>query len=188
MSNTKLQRLLEEYNHAKRVADSERDKLTQAKSKVDNALQAQIIVQGVAEAVQQHAHAQIGSLVTRCLHAVFGDNTYSFKIRFEKKRGRTDAVLVFVGPTGEEIDDPDDGIGGGVVDVASFALRLAELVLARPRKRKLLVCDEPMRNLNGDEYQQRFGELILALSEELGIQIILATDDEWLKIGKVVVL
>ena len=45
-----------------------------------------------------------------------------------------------------------------------------------------------MKHVNGGVYQQRMGELIETLAKEMKIQMILATDDDWLRIGKVVEL
>ena len=109
-------------------------------------------------------------------------SSYSFHIAFEQKRGKTEARLVFT-KEGMEIDDPRDESGGGVVDVASFALRLACLLLSK--NRRFLVFDEPFTHLHGKEYQEKMGELLVALAEEKGVQMLLASDESWLKKGRV---
>jgi len=140
------------------------------------------VIRTAAVKVQQTVHDQIASVVTRCLAAVFEADAPEFRIVFEKKRGKTQARLVFV-QDGKEID-PQDGDAGGLLDVAAFALRLAALRLAVPRPRQLLVLDEPFRMLSKD-YSERAAALLLALSKELGIQIVMVTHNENFKVGTV---
>lgn len=141
------------------------------------------MIRTAAVKVQQTVHDQIASVVTRCLAAVFEADAPVFRILFEKKRGKTQARLVFV-QDGKEID-PQDGDAGGLLDVAAFALRLAALRLAVPRPRQLLVLDEPFRMLSKD-YSERAAALLLALSKELNIQIVIVTHNDNFKVGKVV--
>jgi hypothetical protein len=91
------------------------------------------IVQESAEIVQTIAHQRIAGIVSQCLHAIFADEAYTFKIDFKQARGKTEAHLLLVRDDLEI--DALDASGGGVVDVVSFALRLACLVLSTPRKR-----------------------------------------------------
>lgn len=90
--------------------------------------------------------------------------------------------MVFI-RDGQEID-PMSASGGGVIDVAAFALRLACLLLATPRPRRLLVLDEPFRFVSA-KYRPKIRALLLQLSEELGVQIILVTHITELQIGTV---
>lgn len=139
------------------------------------------VVVGIAQTMQQKAHQQISTIVSRCLSAVFED-PYEFRILFEQKRGKTEARMVFV-RDGQEID-PMSASGGGVIDVAAFALRLACLLLTSPRPRRLLVLDEPFRFVSA-KYRPKIRALLLQLSEELGVQIILVTHITELQIGTV---
>lgn len=171
--------------HAQSMVAAEKKGLREMAARVEVLTEAVKITQAVAEKVQHQAHSRIAAVVSRCL-AIF-DEPYQFKILFEQKRNKTEARLVFV-KDGIEIDDPTDECGGGVVDVAAFALRLACLVLAKPRRRRFLCLDEPFKNINGERYQQRMAELLEILSKEMGVQMLIVTDDPWLKIGKVIEL
>jgi len=144
--------------------------------------QAQGICQAVAQQVQQQAHERIASVVTKSLQAVF-DDPYEFRIHFERKRGRTEARLVFE-RGGEEID-PMEASGGGPVDVASFALRLSCMMLSRPPIRRLLVLDEPFKFVSPN-LRDRVRRLIEGLSEEFGIQIIMVTHMDELRAGEII--
>ncbi len=173
------------YQLAKQQVKEERQRLSAARDKVEYTTQAQKLVQEVAEAVQQSAHRSIASVVTRCLEAVFGEEAYEFRIAFSQKRGKTEADLVFV-RDGKELD-PTSSAGGGVIDVASFALRLACLMLSRPSRRRLLVLDEPMRMLSSDHHAA-VRTMLLELATELDTQFIMVTHHSGLRAGKVIEL
>jgi energy-coupling factor transporter ATP-binding protein EcfA2 len=180
---SKLDRLLAERARLIREVEAEEATLADALARVGTALEAQRLVQQVAGQVQESCHRQVASVVSRCLTAVFGHAAYEFRIRFTKKRGRTEAELLFVRDGLEA--DPATAAGGGVVDVAAFSLRLACLLLARPRRRRLLVLDEPFRMLSRD-YAGRVKELLLTLAEELSVQMVIVTHNRRLACGKVI--
>lgn len=182
----KTNALLERLRHATAVLDAERESLAIAEERVACVQQAQEIVQTVAQAVEQQVHARIAEVVSRCLRAVF-DDPYEFRVEFDRRRGRTEARLVLV-RDGIALDDPLNEVGGGVVDVAALALRIACLLLCRPACRRLLVLDEPFRNIRGDENRRRTRELLLGLANDLGMQIILNTDIPAYRLGTVLEL
>ncbi len=180
---TKLDKYLVEYTHACRRVEEEDGNLFQARQKLAHSQEAQCLIQEVAERVQTETHSKIASVVTTCLKSVFGKGCYEFKIIFEKKRGKTEARLVFL-REGIEID-PLTSSGGGIVDLASFALRVACLVLSTPEKRRLLALDEPMKYLS-KEFRPAFARLLETLSEELELQILLITHDLEFQVGEVI--
>jgi len=146
-------------------------------------LQAQVVAQEVAQRLQHQAHAQIAQVVTRCLRAVYDDEAYAFRIDFEKKRGKTEARLVFV--QDGQVLDPVGNASLGQVDVAAFALRLAALLLARPRRRKLLVLDEPFKWVDRQR-RPRVRRLLETLAQEMDVQFFLITHFTDLACGSVI--
>jgi hypothetical protein len=146
--------------------------------------EAQSIVQQVAKSLQERAHTRINSIVSLCLNAVF-DEPYEFKLRFDRKRGKTEARMMFV-RNGIELDDPPNQVGGGVIDVAGLALRLACLLLSYPPKRRLVVLDEPFRFLRGSEYRKRTRRMLQLLSQDKGFQFIVNSDIQEYRLGKVI--
>ena len=177
--------LLAQYTQATTTVEREQMGLDNARQKEQNCEQAQQVLQQVAEAVQNIAHAKIAGVVTRCLKAVFGDSAYEFQIIFERKRGKTEARLAFVRDGIEH--DPTSSCGGGTVDVAAFALRLACLLLSRPRLRRVLILDEPFRYLSSS-YREAVCAMLLEVSKELGVQIIQVTHSPELLAGKIIQL
>lgn len=159
-----------------------KDKLNKSKKRVRDIETAQKIAQETAATLQNHAHEKIAQVVSYCLEAVF-DDPYSFKIRFERKRGKTDAVLSF--DRNGLVIDPISASGGGVVDVASFALRLSCLLLTKPAIRKTLVLDEPFRFVS-EEYQDRVAEMLKRISEDMHVQIIMVTHNTKYQVGKTI--
>lgn len=165
-----------QYSLADAMVRQEQKNYVEAEDNLINAEEAQQIIQNVAIAVQEDAHDKIAAVVSRCLEAVF-DEPYEFRIHFERKRGRTEAVLMFV--RGDLVLlDPINEAGGGVIDVAAFALRLACLVLERPIRRRILILDEPFAKIRGERNRQRMRALLETLTEEFGIQIILCIDTD----------
>lgn len=182
----KIDWALVERKAIKKMVREEKTKIEESGARLSNVAKAQEVLQLVAEAVQKNVHTQIADVVSRCLTAIF-DDPYRFEIRFEKKRGKTEAKMVFL-RDGLEIEKPTKAIGGGVIDVASFALRLAALLLSRPKKRRVMVLDEPFRFLHSPIYLERLVTLLESLASEFKIQFIIVTTIDELQIGRTILL
>ena len=179
---TRLNELNIHYKTAEQSYELAVDEAIKTKETHQDTEHARELLQIVSQAIQETAHSKIAYVVSRCLRAIF-DEPYDFKIEFELKYGRTQATLLFV-RDGIEMD-PLTASGGGVVDVAAFALRLACLILSKPPLRKLIVLDEPFKHLSVD-YSKRVSQLLTELSTEMGIQFIMVTHNRLLECGKVI--
>lgn len=179
----RLDQLKYSYEGAKTMVEQEQKTVKEVQVKLSNLQEASEVVQTVAQAVEQAVHDRIASVVTDCLEAVF-DDPYVFRIDFERKRNRTEAVLFFE-RNGMQVD-PMSAAGGGVVDIAALALRIACLVL-RKDLQPVLILDEPCKFLSTD-LQPRLRPLLSELSDRLGLQLILVTHMPTLRHGKVVEL
>ena len=180
----KVNGFLSDMKVVKKQRKEERVKLAEAKNRLNHIQEAQEITQQVAQTVQQKAHNRITAVVCLCLEAIFPDANYGFKINFERKRSRTEAKLILT-KDGHEISDPLNADSGGVLDVSSFALRLSGLLLTKPKLRRLLVLDEPFKNVS-ENYRENMRNLITKLSKDFGVQIIMVTHESAYEIGKVV--
>ena len=161
----------------------EEEAVREARQKLSTAKKTQRILQSVAKSIQQRMHLQIAGIVTRCI-SIF-DNPYEFKIIFDKKRGKTEAKFVFE-RDGLQLS-ASDGIGGGVLDVAAFALRLACLLIQKPKKRRILIMDEPFRFVSEkNSYREKVVGLIETLAAELRIQFVFVTHDPLMEMGRVI--
>jgi len=130
----------------------------------------QTLLQKVAQDTQEQLVFHINNVVNAALNTVFPDK-YSFKLVFEIKRNKTEARLVFFNNDGYEIN-PMQASGGGVVDIASFALRVAAWSLGKSRN--VLFLDEPMKWLSKN-LQPKAGEILKEMAETLNLQIIMGT-------------
>lgn len=182
---SRVNTLLADYERAKAKVQEERDALSEVTDKLEATQDAQKILQGIAQMIQQQAHTQIAGVVSRCLDSVF-DEPYEFKIVFEQKRGKTEGRIVFLRADGLELD-PMSASEGGQIDVATFALRLSTLLLTKPQQRKVLVLDEPFKCLSA-EYWERARRLIEGLAKEFDVQFIIVTHNQELKTGRVIEL
>lgn len=175
-------RIREDRKVAKVRVEEERSALEAAETAVVDAKQAQDILQHLVQGLQRKVHAKIANVVSSCLAAVF-DAPYEFEIRFDRKRGRTEAVLLFT-RDGLEVD-PLTASGGGMVDVAAFALRVACLVMHRPSLSRILVLDEPFRFVSA-AYQDNVRTMLEELASEMGLQILMVTHNKNMATGKIV--
>ena len=136
--------------------------------------QAREIIREVGQKTQQQLQFHISDVVSLAMESVFAD-PYSLKVDFVQRRNKTECDLLF--ERDGELSDPISASGGGAVDVAAFALRIASWSMARPRTRNVIILDEPLRFLSGDN-QERASSMIKEVSQRLGIQFIIITHNQ----------
>lgn len=171
--------ILDEYKACCVRAEYAKDKLLDTQKQLEkaeqdyqNALKAREIINIVAKDTQQQLEMRITNIVSMALAAVFPD-PYQFKLVFNERRNQTEADLLLV-RDGEELS-PVEGAGGGVLDVVSFALRIAVLLMSNYRR--IIILDEPFRHLSAD-LQPKASEMMKMLSDKLGIQFIMVSHEE----------
>ena len=179
---TKMNAAVVRHQSATQLLKSSKQKMIEAEEFEFRAEESQLIIQTIATTIQEQAHSKIATVVSSCLESVF-DEPYRFKITFERKRGKTEARLTFL-RDGMELD-PLTASGGGVVDVAAFALRLACLVLSVPHKRRTLILDEPFKFLSKN-YRGNVKQMMETLSDEMDVQFIMITHIPELVCGKLI--
>jgi len=133
--------------------------------------EARVILNTVALETQNQLSFHIGDITSLALNAVF-PHPYNLKAEFVSRRNKTECDLVFE-RDGETLD-PISASGGGAVDVAAFALRVASWSMQTPRSRSVIILDEPFRYLSEDLLPQA-GEMLQQISEKLELQIIMVT-------------
>lgn len=150
-------------------------RLEELKQEQEDIVRALEIIQQVAKLTQQQLEIHIGELVSLALEAVF-PNPYKMVLKFESRRNRSEADLLLQDENGNLLS-PMEAVGGGVVDVAALALRIALWSLKQPRPRAIMIMDEPLRFLSSD-LQDRASRMLKEISEKLGIQFIIVTHEE----------
>ena len=138
--------------------------------------QAREIIREVGLKTQEQLSFHIGDITSLALEAVF-PNPYELVAEFVQRRNKTECDLYF-SRDGEKVD-PIAASGGGAVDVASFALRIAAWSMMTPKTRNVIILDEPLRFLSVD-LQERASMMIKELSDRLGIQFIIITHENTL--------
>jgi hypothetical protein len=122
----------------------------------------------------------VESIVTKALQYIFEDDSLTFQCAIVERRGlevefrirwlNRESNLYIEG-------HPARSRGGSVGTVVATALRLVLLKTIRPRRRQILIMDEPGKNLNGVRFR-RYVTWLKAMSVELKVQMILITHDE----------
>ena len=134
-----------------------------------------VICRQVGLATQKQLEYHLSEQVSLAMEAVF-DDPYKLKINFQEKRGRTEVELLFAR---RDLEFPPLGsAGGGTIDVASLALRIAYWAMRQDRKiRPLLLLDEPFSQLKGEDANRRALAIVKEISQQLGLQIIMVSDE-----------
>lgn len=179
----KIDRLLARRKMIKQQGIEEKKHLRDFKITRKGLIEGRKILQTLAAEMQHQAHRRVAEIVNRCLAAVF-DDPYEFEILFERKRNRTEATFILC-RDGIKLDKPTKEAGGGVIDIASLALRIAALALQTKHERFLLMLDEPFKWVS-EGYRPYLKAMIEQLEKELGFQFIIVTQLPDLQIGKVI--
>jgi predicted ATPase len=144
--------------------------------------EADCILKEVAVSIQKAVHEAVSKLVTKCLQTVF-EEPWEFHFDFRESYNKI-GTFYYLKKDDLIIDDLLNTTGGGVVDIVSFGLRVAAVMLKQPKTRKLLVLDEPFRFLS-EAYRPNIANLLKELSMELDMQIIMVTHFSEFMLGKV---
>ena len=136
--------------------------------------QAREIIRTVGMETMSQISYHISDITSLALEAVF-DDPYKLEVEFVQRRNKTECDLYFV--RGDERIDPISASGGGAVDVASFALRIASWSMMRPRTRNTIILDEPFKHLKGHNANLRVLEMLNEVSRKLKTQIIMVSDE-----------
>ena len=131
------------------------------------------VIRTVSIKTQQQLQYHISDITSMALESIF-TNPYRLEVEFVERRNKTECDLYFV-REGERVD-PLSASGGGAVDVASFALRVASWSMMNPRGRNTIILDEPFRFLSADN-QEKASVMLKELSHRMGIQFIIVTHE-----------
>ncbi len=166
------QRKGQKYELERRIEDGE-TAVKELKREARRHEQAREIVKKVGVETQRQLSYQIGDITSLALEAVF-DDPYELVVDFVQRRNKTECDLLFA--KSDTTIDPLSAAGGGVVDVAAFALRVASWSMQNPRSRNTIIMDEPMRFLSRD-LQEKASMMLKEISEKLGLQFIIITHE-----------
>jgi DNA repair exonuclease SbcCD ATPase subunit len=136
--------------------------------------EAREIIRIVSQRTQEQLSFHISDITSLALEAIF-DNPYKLQVDFVLRRNKTECDLFFV--RDDNKIDPLSESGGGTVDVAAFALRIAAWSMQRPRSRNVMLLDEPFKMLKGEEANLRLLDMVNEVCKKLKLQIIMVSDE-----------
>ena len=177
-----IQSLRNKLEYRKGQRDKIQDTINSLKAKIKTDKQNLVrhehaleIVKQVGLATQKQLEYHLSEQVSLAMEAVF-DDPYELIVNFLEKRGKTEVDLLFSrrGLT----FSPMGNAGGGAIDIGSLALRIAYWAIREDKKvRPLLLLDEPFSRLKGQNANQRALAIIREISQQLGLQIIMISDE-----------
>jgi len=171
----RLEYLKGQRDQLQKTIDDLKEKIRDDKRTLIRYERALEIVKQVGLLTQKQLEYHLAEQVSLAMEAVF-DNPYKLRVNFQEKRGRTEAEILFV--KGDMEFPPLGNAGGGTIDVASLALRIAYWSMRRDKKiRPLLLLDEPFSQLKGEVANRRALAIIQEISHKLGLQIIMISDE-----------
>lgn len=132
------------------------------------------IIRMVGLKTQQQLQIHISDITSLALESIFPD-PYTLEVEFVQRRNKTECDLMF-SRNGNTVD-PLSASGGGVADVAAFALRIASWSMQIPHTRNAIIMDEPLRFVS-EEYQEAASSMLKEISQRLDIQFIIVTHNE----------
>ena len=167
----KIKRLLAKKDSCETLLENRKNRLEELDKEISATQESQAFVQAVAQEVQSKLSSKIDGVVNLGLATCFP--SYSFEMKYVPARGKTE--VQFVVKDGEDVIDPMDQCGGGLVDVLCFCLRIA--VFSISNSNNVIVFDEPFKFVSR-ALRGRVAELLSVLCEKLGLQIIEVTHIE----------
>jgi len=137
--------------------------------------QARFILAEVTRTTQERLKGYVEELVTMAIQSIYSEDL-RFVVDFDYKRNK--AEISFRVKEGEEGEPfiPKDEMGGGLVEIISFALRVVLWSLQNPSSRAVLILDEPFSAAGS--LSRQCGEMVKEISMKLGLQIIMVTHSE----------
>ena len=128
----------------------------------------------VAQSTQDNLVGYFENIGASMLKTIYGDE-YKFTLSFKQQYNKNICIL-HVYKDDIELDLKDD-VGVGIIDVLSFAMRLAIWSLSSPRTDNVFILDEPFKYVSVDKLPL-VGEALHELSDTLNVQIIMVSHDE----------
>ena len=135
--------------------------------------QAKEVIREVGQKTQEQLQYHISDITSLALEAVFED-PYKLEVEFVQRRNKTECDIYFT-RNGNRVN-PLQASGGGAVDVAAFALRIASWSLEVPKKRNCIILDEPTKFVS-KQYSEKVSAMFKEVSKKLGLQFIIVTHD-----------
>jgi ABC-type cobalamin/Fe3+-siderophores transport system ATPase subunit len=167
----KLEQQKGKKQHLENLIEETNEKIRIDTIYLHDAEKAREIMKTIGLMTQKQLQFHISDIASLALEGVF-PKPYKLVLDFVERRNKTECDIWFE-RNGKRIK-PLHAAGGGTLDVASFALRIACWSMEMAKSRNTIVLDEPMKWVSA-EYQEAVSEIIKQISNKLGIQFIITT-------------
>jgi len=137
-----------------------------------NYQKASVIIKQIGIQTQQQLQFMISETTSLALQSVF-PNPYELKVEFVERRNQIECDIYLA--RDEKQYNPSEDVGGGVVDISCFSLRISCFSL-QGGLTPSFILDEPFKNLS-KEYRKPAAEMLKELSRKLNIQFIIVTHE-----------
>lgn len=172
--------LLRQKSKYKKTLKELKSSIKQEKENTKNLLLARDIISAEAEQAQANFKFRINSLVTMVIRSVFAQRDLEFMLTMERKANRLEAKPIIMEGK-EEYDDPKRDVGGSLIDLISFALRIVLWSMQKPKTRPVFILDEPFKQIGKGQMLYRTGAMLREISRKLGLQLIIITHEPQLQ-------
>jgi DNA repair exonuclease SbcCD ATPase subunit len=157
----------------KKLLDKTRKDLVECEDQMNSLILAGNLLKTIGEQQREKTISTFERVITLALKEIF-DSEYTFKIEVvADKRVSTKFKLI----KGDMEMELLTAVGGGVVNVVSFVLKVLILSSVRPKRQQVMFLDEQFNNVSED-YRPRVANLLKSFSDHLGMQFTLITHQQ----------
>lgn len=161
---------------ARRDADAARAARDTAEREAAIAADAAAMLLAVADASRSAIRRRIERVVGLALAIAFGQGVH-FQLEVAQRRGQIEMTPLVGYTVGKSIVWRSlADVGGGVVDVVAFALRLSVVAMSRRTVAPIIIADEPFRHVSSDRMGY-VAQMVRRLADELKVQIIVVSHE-----------
>lgn len=161
-----LETQIADYEKRLETIDLEFNKLTKSS----------LFLQTLSDSTRQQLVDKISFIVTDALQKI-KDPNLEFKMVVSNERNQVDLKFLIVNSTTKQEYDILQSCGGTVADIITFLLRIILISCWEPKLSKLLLLDECFKFVSVYD-QDKLGEFIKTLTEQMKTQVILITHSE----------
>ena len=147
--------------------------IKETEQELEDHQEARRLISLASELAQKQFKNSVENLVTSAIRGVFGPG-YAFVLDIRKSRNKTECRPLV--QEGDELYEPKDDMGGGIVDVISIAWRFVMWSLKK-KTRPFFLLDEPFKFVGKGEMLDKAGQLLVKLSRKLKVQILIITHE-----------
>ena len=126
---------------------------------------------------QNRVKSFVEGTINKGLREIFGGE-YSFEIVFEMSRNKPEAFLYLLKGNKYQYSFSNDELGGGMLDVVSFLMRLVIWGMNPDRSEPIFLLDEPFKFFKDKDGFEGISSLLAQLRDEMGMQFLIVSHDE----------